>query len=135
MDTNSAREIGIVKIYATNVKRLKFIMGKGNNARASRIDASNEKWCAESYRNKYTTLLPHIICETPRCCLMRPCSRFPLNYLIVDDRVGCTPSSPPWNADILSRFKASVVNRCNDDDDQLIGFSARNTRDYYLYLQ
>ena len=31
MDTNSAREIGIVEIYATNVKRLKFIMGKGNN--------------------------------------------------------------------------------------------------------
>ena len=31
MGTNSAREIGIVEIYATDVKRLKFIMGKGNN--------------------------------------------------------------------------------------------------------
>lgn len=31
MDTNGAREIGIVQIYAADVKRLKFIMGKGNN--------------------------------------------------------------------------------------------------------
>lgn len=31
MDTNSAHEIGIVQICTTDVERLKFIMGKGNN--------------------------------------------------------------------------------------------------------
>ena len=146
MDTNGAREIGIVQIYATDVKRLKFIMGKGNNdthesLELTRVMKNDAQKVAGTCM--YTTLLPRVTYETPRCCSTGPpCSRSPSNYFIVDDRVGRASSPPPRNADILSGFIAQVslidapCTTIYDHDVRLTaGFSAWNALDHYcLYL-